>query len=72
MSQRHRVRDWLAAPLTTRGPMGPGSVTDCGTAGQQFDAIMHNQQVTPADQPSARDVVGVLAIWRAAQGAVER
>ncbi len=42
------VREWLDAPITTRGPNGPGSTTDGGTAAQWFDVIVHTQQVAPA------------------------
>lgn len=45
------VRDWLDLPITTRGPSGPGSYTDGGTASQWFDVIVHSQQVTPAGMP---------------------
>jgi erythromycin esterase len=45
------VREWLDAPLTTRGPMGPGSTTDGGAASEWFDVIVHCRQVTPAAQP---------------------
>ncbi|GAA5142411.1 erythromycin esterase family protein [Pseudonocardia adelaidensis] len=45
------VRDWLDAPVTTRGPMGPGSYTDGGSASQWFDVVVHDQQVTPAARP---------------------
>jgi erythromycin esterase len=42
------VRDWLTAPITTRGPMGPGSTTQGGSAAEWFDVIVHGQEVTPA------------------------
>ena len=45
------VHDWLDAPVTTRGPMGPGSYTDGGPASQWFDVIVHGRLVTPAAQP---------------------
>lgn len=46
------VRDWLDAPLTTRGPMGPGSTAEGGSAAQWFDVVVHTRQVTPAAAPS--------------------
>ncbi|TWF75780.1 erythromycin esterase [Pseudonocardia hierapolitana] len=42
------VRDWLAAPIRTRGPSGPGSYVDGGTASQWFDVIVHEQRAAPA------------------------
>jgi erythromycin esterase len=42
------VRTWLDAPIVTRGPAGPGSVTTGGTAAQWFDMIVHVDAVTPA------------------------
>ncbi len=42
------VRRWLDAPIVTRGPNGPGSVTDGGTAAQWFDLVVHVGEVTPA------------------------
>jgi erythromycin esterase len=42
------VRDWVTAPITTRGPMGPGSTTQGGSAAEWFDVIVHSQEVTPA------------------------
>jgi erythromycin esterase-like protein len=47
------VRDWLAAPIKTRGLSHhpTGSYMDGGTLGQWFDVIVHRQQVTPT-QPA--------------------
>ncbi len=42
------VRRWLDAPIVTRGPSGPGSVTTGGAAAQWFDMIVHVDAVTPA------------------------
>jgi erythromycin esterase len=42
------VRDWLDAPIRTRGPSGPGSYVDGGTAAQWFDVIVHEQRAAPA------------------------
>jgi erythromycin esterase len=42
------VRDWLDAPIRTRGPSGPGSYVDGGTASQWFDVIVHDQRAAPA------------------------
>jgi erythromycin esterase len=42
------VRDWLDAPIRTRGPSGPGSYVDGGTASQWFDVIVHEQRAAPA------------------------
>jgi erythromycin esterase-like protein len=42
------VRDWLAGPITTRGPMGAGSTSQGGSAAQWFDIVVHTQEVTPA------------------------
>ncbi|MEJ3653502.1 erythromycin esterase family protein [Actinomycetes bacterium KLBMP 9759] len=42
------VREWLDAPITTRGPNGPGSITDGGTAAAWFDVIVHSRVVGPA------------------------
>lgn len=42
------VRRWLDAPIVTRGPGGPGSVVDGGTAAQWFDLVVHVPEVTPA------------------------
>lgn len=39
---------WLDAPIRTRGPNGPGSVTDGGTAAEWFDLVVHVDEVTPA------------------------
>ena len=45
------VRRWLDAPIVTRGPNGPGSVTTGGTAAQWFDLIVHVDAVTPTGGP---------------------
>lgn len=45
------VAGWLDAPITTRGPSGPGSVADGGTARQWFDVLVHSRRVTPAATP---------------------
>ena len=45
------VRDWLAAPIRTRGPMGPGSTAQGGSAAQWFDVIVYGRQVAPATAP---------------------
>jgi hypothetical protein len=43
------VRQWLDAPLTTRGlaHAGPGSHMTGGTLAQWFDVIVHRQVITP-------------------------
>jgi erythromycin esterase len=45
------VRDWLDAPLTTRGlpEYGSDSVAHGGTLRDWFDVLVHTQEVTPAD-----------------------
>jgi erythromycin esterase-like protein len=51
---RHRaprpVREWLAAPLRTRGlaDSGPGGYMAGGSLADWFDIVVHRQQVTPA------------------------
>jgi erythromycin esterase-like protein len=44
------VRNWLSAPLTTRGlgDRGPTSFTDGGTVKEWFDLLIHRQEVSPA------------------------
>lgn len=44
------VRDWLDAPLTTRGLIeyGHESVVSGGTLGQWFDVVVHVQTISPA------------------------
>jgi erythromycin esterase-like protein len=44
------VRNWLSAPLTTRGlaDRGPTSFTDGGAAKEWFDLLIHRQKVSPA------------------------
>ncbi|GAA5129211.1 erythromycin esterase family protein [Pseudonocardia adelaidensis] len=42
------VREWLDAPIVTRGPMGPNSTCQGGSASQWFDVVVHGQEVTPA------------------------
>ena len=47
------VRDWLEAPIRTRGlpDAGPGSSMTGGSLAQWFDVIVHRQELTPA-QPT--------------------
>ncbi|WP_154794427.1 erythromycin esterase family protein [Occultella kanbiaonis] len=46
------VRDWLDAPLTTRGlpEYGSESVAHGGTLRDWFDVLVHTQEVTPAER----------------------
>lgn len=47
------VRQWLTAPIVTRGlpNFGTGSVMIGGTAAQWFDVVVHRQDVTPMRAP---------------------
>ena len=47
------VRDWLQAPVRTRGlpHAGPDSSIHGGSLGQWFDVIVHRQTVSPAHAP---------------------
>jgi erythromycin esterase-like protein len=52
------VRNWLAAPLKTRGlaDRGPGSFMAGGTLAQWFDVIVHRQKLTPVQpDPEAHE-----------------
>jgi hypothetical protein len=44
------VRNWLAAPIRTRGlpDRGPGSSMSGGSLGQWFDLVVHRQRLTLA------------------------
>jgi hypothetical protein len=53
------VRDWLDAPIVTRGlsDRGPESFMDGGSAAEWFDLVVHRQGLTPVQQAAGQRAV---------------